>query len=680
MLFPWIRIGILFCPLLAWAQPSQPSLHSQSDHPETALFQYFEAQVKQIESTTLSDVQSLDEWATQKETRRRELLDMLGLWPFPERTELNPKITGKVEHEEFVVENLHFQSFPGLFVTANLYLPKNLAKPAPTILYVSGHANMQTNTIRLGNKTGYQHHGAWFARHGYVCLVIDTIQLGEIPGEHHGTYRLGHWWWNSRGFTPAGVEAWTSIRALDYLGTRNEVDDQRIGMTGRSGGGSYTWTTAAIDERVKVAAPVAGMTDLRNHVLDGVVEGHCDCMYFINTYRWDFAINAALIAPRPLLIVNTDSDPIFPLDGVYRVFEQTRRIYHLYGKEQDLGLVVAPGPHKDTQDLQVPVFRWFDKYLKEVADPVVSVPAQPQFAPIQLRVLKSVPEDASHESVPRRFGPLTYPDAHSELARAEAGSIQELRNRLQARTFAGWPDSDSDGIGQVREVASRTMDGVRFLKLEVQTQSHVRVPMLLAYAAEGSGSGADTRKQVELEILDSASWKDWQSQWGPLFGLNTGTEIAAVSKEGETWKRLVDGELVQAWFLPRGIGPTEWSGDLRRKTQIRRRFQLLGQTVGGMQVWDVLQGIQSLRHVVEGLDAAGSDLSVNRVTATGEQACHLLYATLFVTEPKGLRLRLHALPMSHYPDGPDYLNVLQISDIPQVLTWVQRQIPVEVLP
>ena len=108
--------------------------------------------------------------------------------------------------------------------------------------------------MSFGNKTGYQHHGEWFARNGYVCLIIDSLQLGEIPGLHHGTHHLGQWWWNARGYTPAGVEAWFGIRALDYLCSRPEVDAERIGLTGRSGGGSYSWTIAALDDRVKVAA------------------------------------------------------------------------------------------------------------------------------------------------------------------------------------------------------------------------------------------------------------------------------------------------------------------------------------------------------------------------------------------------------------------------------------------
>ena len=102
------------------------------------------------------------------------------------------------------------------------------------------------------------------------------------------------------------------MRALDYLQSRKEIDPERIGATGRSGGGAYSWFIAAIDDRIKVTVPVAGITDLENHVVDGVVEGHCDCMYFVNTYRWDYPQLAAMVAPRPLLISNTDKDRDLP--------------------------------------------------------------------------------------------------------------------------------------------------------------------------------------------------------------------------------------------------------------------------------------------------------------------------------------------------------------------------------
>ena len=164
------------------------------------------------------------------------------------------------------------------------------------------------------------------------------------------------WWWLNRGYTPAGVEAWNCVRSLDYLLSRAEVDGARLGVTGRSGGGAYSWWIAAIDDRIQAAVPVAGITDLENHVIDGCVEGHCDCMFFVNTYRWDYPQLAALIAPRPLLISNTDRDRIFPLDGVVRTHAKVARIYDLYDAADKLALHVTAGPHKDTQELRMHAF------------------------------------------------------------------------------------------------------------------------------------------------------------------------------------------------------------------------------------------------------------------------------------------------------------------------------------
>src|SRR5262249_56125773 len=93
---------------------------------------------------------------------------------------------------------------------------------------------------------------------------------------------------------------------------RPEIDAERIGVTGRSGGGAYSWWITAIDERIKVSVPVAGITDLENHVVDGCVEGHCDCMFMVHTYRWDYPMVAALAAPRPLPTSNRHHHPISP--------------------------------------------------------------------------------------------------------------------------------------------------------------------------------------------------------------------------------------------------------------------------------------------------------------------------------------------------------------------------------
>ena len=199
---------------------------------------YFRAETAELTEKCLSGIKTLDDWQAKKDAYRQQLFEMLGLDPLPEKTPLEATVTGKEEHEAFTMEKVHFQSRPGLYVTGNLYVPKERDGTLPAILYVCGHGRVKIDGVSYGNKASYQHHGGWFARNGYVCLTIDTLQLGEIEGIHHGTYREKMWWWNNRGYTPAGVEAWNCVRALDYLETRKEVDPKRLGVTGRSGGGA----------------------------------------------------------------------------------------------------------------------------------------------------------------------------------------------------------------------------------------------------------------------------------------------------------------------------------------------------------------------------------------------------------------------------------------------------------
>ncbi|NOX56847.1 MAG: acetylxylan esterase [Planctomycetes bacterium] len=400
--------------------------------------EYFRRETQKLADACLAEIKTLDDWKKRRAEYRRQLFEMLGLEPRPPRTPLQPVVTGRVDRDTFFVEKLYFQSMPHLYVTANLYVPKNLKGRVPAILYVCGHGREKKGDISFGNKTHYQHHGAWFARNGYVCLMIDTLQLGEIEGIHHGTYRYKMWWWNARGYTPAGVEAWNCIRSLDYLQSRPEVDPERIGVTGRSGGGAYSWWIAALDDRIKVAVPVAGITTLKNHVVDGCVEGHCDCMYIVNTYRWDYPQVAALVAPRPLLISNSDKDRIFPLDGVVEVYFKIRRIYGLHGKLNQIGLQITEGPHKDTQELRIAAFHWFNRWLKG-EDPLIEQAAVPMFSREELRVFDELPDDQINTRIQEVFvpraAPPPVPQSGGQWRELKAGWMKALREKC----FRGWP-------------------------------------------------------------------------------------------------------------------------------------------------------------------------------------------------------------------------------------------------
>jgi dienelactone hydrolase len=626
---------------------------SESRAADRQLAEYFRVETAKLQNACLTDVKSLDDWKARRIVYRQQLLEMLGLDPFPEKTPLNATVTGTVDHEQFTVENLHFQSMAGLYVTGNLYVPKNLDKPAPAILYVCGHGAVKKDNVSFGNKVGYQHHGAWFARHGYVCLVIDTVQLGEIEGIHHGTYRYDMWWWNSRGYTPAGVEAWNCVRSLDYLESRKEVDPNRIGVTGRSGGGAYSWWIAAIDERIKAAVPVAGITDVQNHVVDGTVEGHCDCMFIVNTYRWDYPMVAALVAPRPLLISNTDKDDIFPLDGVYRLHQKVRDIYRLYGAEDKLGLQITEGPHKDTQELRIHAFVWFNRFLQG-ENPVISEPATRFFEPEQLRVFKDLPADQINARIQETFVPMAEapqtPQSSEEWATMRDGWMKAL----QEKVFRGWPGPRDAGPLDLDRVFSAEAEGVRLAAYDFTSQPNVRLRL---FCVEGDSF----REGVTVNVLDEGGWTKWLAAMRVGFEKNLGEyklPDADSSAFGALRKAAVEGKRTLVYICPRGIGPDAWSGDGRTQIQIRRRFMLLGQTADGMRIWDVRRTLAAVKL----LDPAAARAIT--VAARGDMAGIVLYASLF--EPGIGRLELTDLPTTH-SQGPIFLNVLRYLDTPQAV-------------
>jgi hypothetical protein len=490
-----------------------------------------------------------------------------------------------------------------------------------------------------------------------VCLTIDTLQLGEIEGIHHGTYRENQWWWNSRGYTPAGVEAWFGIRALDYLCSRPEVDRTRIGMTGRSGGGSYTWTVAALDDRVRVAAPVAGITDLQNHVVDGAVDGHCDCMFYVNTYRWDFPTAAALLAPRPLLICNSDKDQIFPLDGVIRLHEKVRRIYGLYGASTNLGLLITEGPHADTQDLQMPVFRWFDRFLKG-QQPLIEKAAVKFFAPLDLKVFDQTPADQINTRIQDRFVTRARAQDQSPAARRE-----ELVSELRSKVFNGWPAARISP--DLRLTGSQQAEGMLMESYDLTSQREITLKLYLVRPAVELASQqdvnlhlyilrlADTQpERCLLTVVDGESYTN-----SPLKGIWLGNGVQDCMRQLRP--QVQSEKTALAFLLPRLVDSPELDAQTNRLgSQIRRRYMMVGQTLEGMRVWDIRASVASLREL-----PGWKDIRLT-LLANGTMGVNAMYVALFEADIAGVHVK--DLPGSHM-EGPDCLNVLKYTDIPEVM-------------
>ncbi|WP_222434777.1 alpha/beta hydrolase family protein [Blastopirellula retiformator] len=614
---------------------------------DAAVRKYFAAETAALTNQPIVTATSIDQWKAKRGEYQEQLKEMLGLQPWPEKTDLQTTVTGTLEKDGVTVEKIHFQSRPGLYVTGNLYRPTKAEGRLPAILYVCGHGKVVEDGVSLGNKTHYQHHGAWFARHGFVCLTIDTLQLGEIQGLHHGTHHLGMWWWVNRGYSPIGVETWNCVRALDLLQARDDVDPERIGVTGRSGGGAYSWYIAALDDRIKAAVPVAGITDLQNHIVDDCINGHCDCMFWTNTPRYDFSFLPAMVAPRPLMIANTDSDPIFPLDGVTRTFFAAREIYSLYDAKANLGLAIVDGGHADTQPLRVPAFHWLCRHLKGES-PLIDDPATPMFTKKELKVFGELPADQINTEIQETFVPVA-PGAEvpaSEIAWKSQAA--ELKETLLAKSFAGWPNRKSKP--QLTQVVADKIGDATITTFDLQTQPGVVLPVILI---DNGGQNAT------LQLADQTDWT----------ALETLTTAAADGKSpnSDAAQTLLKSPGKTYFLVQRGVGSTQWDQDKKKETHIRRRFLQLGQTVHGMRVWDTRRAIQAIES-----QSPGTPLTI---AADGVDAGVAIYATIF--EPSVAKVTATHLPADHR-NGPILLNVRRFMNMPEAVALAAQNAQIEV--
>lgn len=578
-----------------------------ADSPESIWQAYFERQVLEIETRRTEKVST--------ESDRQRFLAQLGLDPLPSRTDLKPVITGSVEKNGVIAERLHFQSLPGLYVTANLYRPTHQEKPLPGLLYLCGHGAVHLNGVSYGNKVHYRHHGEWAAKLGFVCLVIDSLQLGEIEGIHHGTHHLNRWWWTSRGYTPAGVEAWNCLRAVDYLTQRREVDPDRIGCTGRSGGGAYSWWIAALDTRIRCAVPVAGITDLRDHIVNGCISGHCDCMYPVNLDQWDMSRIASLIAPRPLLIANTDRDPIFPLAGVLRTHDAVAQRYEALGATAQLGLAILPGEHADTQELQVAAFRWLRRHLTDSVEPIF-LPTEVCFTPQDLKVFNSLPQDAINQTIDQLFVPRADTDIPTEAA-AQNAALEQWKTLANTHIF----NRHSPKTMTASFLSRKDSEAGWNIEL-FETQA----PLVVRVARRNAKSPTNQWHLIVTQDLDS-----------------TRNDL-----RDHPWPDDMNIVLLE----PRGSGPTALPSDPIARIHHLRSLHLLGETLD-------LGRVEDIRAVLNALLEEDESAFPNATSRTGDPCVTLegrgiagwlcVAATVFESRVTGLKLSELSLELDRLP-------------------------------
>ncbi|MBL9138566.1 MAG: acetylxylan esterase [Verrucomicrobiales bacterium] len=296
-------------------------------------------------------------WQTTRAAVDQAFRQSLGLDPLPPRTPLHPQITSRHEFGDFVVENLLFDSRPGFPVTAHVYKLRDSTGRQPAVLSPVGHF------LSAGkNARDVQARCLGLASLGFVVLSYDPIGQGErldYRNVHHDAgYPL-----LLLGETIAGWMVWDSIRALDYLETRDDVDASRLGITGNSGGGLNTLFTSAIDARAR-AAVVVGFTFEFRHWLK-FAGAHCTCTHLPGIFQhaeW-FEI-AGLVAPRALMMIQGEHDGSFPISGARSAARDTRAVYAALGASNQVRFVeLSRQPHAYTRPFREPMYEWMTRHL-----------------------------------------------------------------------------------------------------------------------------------------------------------------------------------------------------------------------------------------------------------------------------------------------------------------------------
>ena len=317
---------------------------------------------------TVAQLTSRADWERYCDEARKKIAGLVG--PFPEKTPLNARVTGVVKKDSFRIEKVIYESQPGFYVTAALFVPEPLQGKAPAILYCSGHSDAgfrsppyQTMCVNLVKK-------------GFVVLAFDPLGQGERlqyfnPKTGRSEFGNGS---STREHSRAGSQCfltgdslarymiWDGIRSVDYLLTRPEIDPARIGITGRSGGGTQSAYIAAFDDRILAAAPenyittfepvlkMRGPQDPEQNFYRGIALG------------FDQPDLLIARAPKPTLIVATTRD-IFNIEGTQTAFAEARRAHAALGGTDTMAMTVDDAEHTSTKKNREATYAFFRRHL-----------------------------------------------------------------------------------------------------------------------------------------------------------------------------------------------------------------------------------------------------------------------------------------------------------------------------
>lgn len=585
---------------------------------------------------------------------RETVLGLMGGLP-AERTPLRARVTGRHEGNGFAVENVVYESRPGFPVTANVYLPAGPPGRRPALVVSAGHYDSGKAAEREGSD---------LARRGFVVLAYDPLGQGErlqhydpeLRASRAGGATEEHGQAAARGEligqSVARYFVWDAMRGLDYLAGRPDVDAERMGATGCSGGGTVTTYLAALDERVKAAAISCYITSW-DALVDGPgpQEAEQSLAGFLSS-GLDMADFVALIAPRPLLIVSTTED-FFPVEGARAVFEEGQRLYALAGAADRIAWSRSPGGHGVSAQGRVDIARFFRRGLGDGGRDAEDQ-ADARLPPDVLQVTDT-------GQVATAFAARTIADLVSEDAAAlapvplprDAAGLAAHRERMRAAVSdltdpRGEPSAEARPSPAMTVARSIARPGYRLDVVSIPVDDGLALAGLLA-VPQGEG------RRAALLLADPR--------------LRAAT-VDALPADLEAFARA--GQVVLAVELRGAASPADPPSRpslLGALAGTYRRASVVGRSVAGMRTGDVLRALD----VLAGLP----DVDPRRIDAIGRGAFAIPLLHAAVLDARVARLALEGSLVSYravidhsiHKDLPESLlpGVLRRYDVPDLL-------------
>ncbi len=540
-------------------------------------------------SRAVAEIKTREQAEQRKKAVREKILRLIGDLPNYSGP-LNVKHYGTLDRGQYRIEKITYESLPGFYVTANVYVPAQGSGPFPAVLMPVGHS--------ANGKAGSRVVATGLVLKGFIALAYDPVGQGERlqyydpatgkskvggPTAEHGAAN-GHTM--LIGDNVARYRIWDGMRGIDYLLTRKDVDPKAIGCTGCSGGGTLTTYISALDDRVAAAAP-ACYTNSWEELLAG--PGPQDAEQTFPNFLSEglnIADYAELFAPKPWLIVSTIQD-FFPLEGARQAYEEVRKWYRLYGAQDRIDWHVGPGPHGTPQPSREAIYAWFIKWLKNGQGEEAEPAAKPEPAD---NLLVTSTGQVSNSLGGETVFTLNRQRA-ADLIRRHPAEPARLAAEVRRLAGIGVEPGGAPPNVTVHRTIART--GYRIDVISLESTAGIRLPGLLLVPDGGVVKPA-------ILVADSRPKQETAAPGGDLDALaKAGYVVLAVQTRGTP----------EARGAGRGSGGSAAS-----------RALVVGKTLPGMRAEDLIRAVDYL--------ASRPDVDRGKISAFGQggQGVPLLHA------------------------------------------------------